>query len=61
LRSAWTNISGAPILKIPFTKKEKDGVAQGVRPEFKPQNHKKRRPETSLLNISKSFSLKDKS
>jgi hypothetical protein len=30
-------------LKIPFTKKRADGVAQGVGPEFKPQYWEKKK------------------
>jgi hypothetical protein len=37
------NSSQDPILKKPFTKKEAGGVAQGIAPEFKTHNSKKKK------------------
>jgi hypothetical protein len=42
LKPALANSSRDPILKNPITKRA-GGVAQGVRPEFKPQDGKKKK------------------
>jgi hypothetical protein len=39
----WANSSRDPTLKIPITKKRVGSVAQGIGPEFKPNNQKKKK------------------